>query len=240
MITLLRAGAFVLVLSLAAPGVSWAAVIFTDLTNNTVANRHVESGGDTSDNPSVVNGPTGPPILYTDNPSQSYCCGVGYGGQNLDDNDIGTGVPSDGLYAIPNQGRLNLDFPFPTAPPILIGSIAIYNGYGNRTDGSYVLEDGLGGATLGAWTVSGTAGATNEGVDSFWLTFKTPVRTATLVLVAAGVEQGTPSYREIDVFAPVPEPSAALLGGLGLLALGRPGRRRRRRVRFSHRGAAPR
>jgi hypothetical protein len=134
---------------------------------------------------------------------------------------VGVGAASDGFYAIPNNGALTLSFPSQS-----VGSIAIYNGYGNRTDGSYVLTDG-GGNTLGAWTISGVAGATNDGVDSFWLTLNSPVTTGSLVLTATGVEEGTPSYREIDVFAPVPEPTAALLlAGPAVLALA--ARRRRR------------
>jgi hypothetical protein len=224
-----RAAAWVVALGLlavAAPPSARAAVTFTDLSNITVTNRQVESGGDTSGNPSVVNGPVGERVPYTP-PNGGYCCDERYGPPNFDDDDIGTGVPSDGFYAIPNEGRLNFDFPFPTAPPILVGSIAIYYGYGNRADGNYVLKGGLiADTTLGAWTISGTDGATNDGVDSFWLTFNTPVRTATLTLIATGVENGTPSFRELDVFAPVPEPaSSALLGAAGLTYLCR--RRRR-------------
>ena len=211
------------------PGSARAAVTFTDTTNIVVANRQVESGGDTSANPLVVNGPVGPAIAYGP-PNGGYCCADAYGPHNFDNDDVGAGVPSDGLYAIPNQGRLTFDFPFPTAPPIPVGSIAIYGGYADRVDGNYVLENGLGGATLGAWTVSGTAGTTNDGVDSFWLTFKTPVITSTLVLVASGVEGGAPSFREVDVFAPAPEPSGVAVGGAAALGLAvRRTRRRRRR-----------
>jgi hypothetical protein len=203
------------------------AVTFTDTTNIVVANRQVESGGDTSANPVVVNGAVGAAIAYGP-PNSGYCCSDAYGPQNFDDGDVGVGVASDGFYAIPNQGRLTFDFPFPTAPPVAVGSIAIYGGYGDRVDGDYVLEDGLGGARLGAWTISGTAGTTNDGVDSFWLTFKTPVVTSTLVLVASGVEGGAPSFREVDVFAPaVPEPSAVVALG-GAVVWGVAGRRRRR------------
>jgi hypothetical protein len=207
-----RFGFVGLALVVAVPVAARAAVTFTDTTNITVANARVESGGNTSDNPLIVNGPVGAAISYTtSSPSGPL---LGYDESNLDDDDVGAGVGSDGIYTVLNEGRLGLDFPFPTAPPILVGSIAIYNGYGDRTDGNYVLENGLGGATLGAWMISGTNGATNDSVDSFWLTFNAPVYTSTLVLIASGVESGTPSYREIDIFAPVPEPSGVLLGGL--------------------------
>jgi hypothetical protein len=195
-----------------------AALVFTNTNNITVANRQVESGGDTSDNPNVVNGAVGAVLAYTA-PDGGYRLDANYGPQRFDDNDVGVGVPSDGFYAVPNEDRLGFHFPAPTTPPVLVGSMAIYYGYGNRTDGSYVLEDGNGGATLGAWVISGTPGTTNDGVDSFWLTFNTPVYTSGLVLVATGIENGTPSFREVDFFAPVPEPSAALLVGLPLLGL---------------------
>ncbi|MDA7773658.1 PEP-CTERM sorting domain-containing protein [Pseudomonadales bacterium] len=138
---------------------------------------------------------------------------------NLNDGDIGAGVTGTGLYAIPNSGDLILDF---GAPSILTG-IAIYNGYGNRDNGSYTLRDDMG-VTLGAWNIAGTAGAGAAGVDSFWLSFITPVATSSLTLRGESRQNNrTVSYREIQVFsssAAVPEPTTIAIFALGALGLG--------------------
>lgn len=65
-----------------------------------------------------------------------------------------------------------------------------------------------------------------SGVDSILFTFLDPLSATTGVVDGAGTTEGT-VIRELDVhgFSTVPEPSVALLGGLGVLAL----LRRRRR-----------
>lgn len=69
------------------------------------------------------------------------------------------------------------------ATKTLIG-ISIYNGYNNRDDGSYLLNDGAGNV-LGGWSIAtpstGITAGTNDGTNSFWLTFNTPVTTDHLV-----------------------------------------------------------
>ena len=184
-----------------APVIAPAGLVFTDTSNITLTNAQVETGNDASSNPNVVNGNVGQMINYTASGLfNSFSASGTYGTHNLNDGDIG-GSPTnqDGLYAIPNAGAgsLSLDL----GGTKTVSSIAIYNGYGNRTDGDYTLTDGSGNV-LGGWTVSGTPGATNDGVHSFWLTFDTPVTTDMLVFNTTNVEGGhsTNSYREIRIF----------------------------------------
>src|SRR5262249_46398952 len=84
------------------------------------------------------------------------------------------------------------------------------DGYFNRDDGTYVLTDASNNI-LGAWTIqtpdqSQGGTATNQGADSFWLKFNSPVTTDKLLLTANTTEifepppHNTPSYREIQVF----------------------------------------
>ena len=208
-----------------------AALTLTNTANITLAASQVEIGGDVSDNPDVTGGLAGMLVTYTETGTNDYgCCGGRngtYGLGNLNDGDIGLGVPSDGTYAIPSSGLGAVNITF-TGGAQSITSIAIYNGYGNRDDGDYVLKDGTG-TVLGGWTITPTAGASNEGVDSFWLAFNTPVFTDRLVIdTAVGDCCGTPTFREIQVFA-VPEPTTTSILVTGLAALGL--RRRRARLR---------
>lgn len=204
-----------------------AGFIITNNANINLANSQVEVGGDTSDNPNVVNGPVGSLLSYTAS-SQFGFLSATYGVTNLNDGDIGVGVPSDGTYAIPLEnasgtgGTLTLTF----AGSQTIGSIAIYNGYNNRDDGTYLIRDAANN-TLGGYTISGepVMFGTNNGVDSFWLTFKTPVTTTafTLTYDVTGGDNNTASFREIQVFGATtvvaPVPSSLVLASLGVLSM---------------------
>lgn len=201
-------------------GFAHAAIVITNPANITLANMQSESGGDTSDNPNVVSVPSGLLVPYAASNSTGVCCGGTYDLSNINDGDIGTGVLSDGTYALPNApGVLTLTL----GSTQRVGSIAIYNGYANRDDGTYTLRDAASNI-LGAWTISGTGGFTNNGVDSFWLTFNTPVTTNAFTITHGTIESSA-SYREIQIFSAIPEPATLgllALGGLGLL-----GRRQR-------------
>ena len=219
---------------LASPAPVAAGFIVTNNTNINLASSQVEVGGDTSANPNVVNGPVGSLLSYTGS-SQFGFLSATYGVTNLNDGDIGVGVLSDGTYAIPLEnggtgGKLTLTF----AGTQTIGSIAIYTGYGNRDDGAYLIQDAASN-TLGSYTISGTGGATNNGVDSFWLTFKTPVTTTALTLTfdVTAFDNNSASFREIQVFqtAVVPEPSSLVLAGIGALSFF--GNNLRRRIQKS-------
>jgi hypothetical protein len=181
-----------------------AAITMTDTTNVTLAGSQVELDGDTSENPDVTGGLGGALVPYTAL-TLTGDLGGNYTIANLNDGDVGVGNPSDGTYAIPNSGSqmVVLDFGAPTA----LAGVAIYNGYGNRDDGDYVLKDG-GGTVLGGWTISGTPGGSNDGMDSFWLTFDSPLTTNQLIFDGAVLDCcATASFREIQVFGAVPEPS---------------------------------
>ena len=197
-----------------------AAVVFTDTTGFTVHAMQVATGTDFSPIPDVTAGYGGALVPYTALGTFN-CCGPNYGAPKMSDGAIGAGVISDGLYGIPNAGRLTLDF----GDVHLLDGIAIYNGYGNRDDGTYVLHT-VEGAALGTWTVFRTGGGTNYGTDSFWLEFNSTLITAGLVLDTTSADvANTNSYRQIQVFAAnVPEPLSITLLATGLIALA--GRRR--------------
>ncbi|MEX2214503.1 MAG: PEP-CTERM sorting domain-containing protein [Phycisphaeraceae bacterium] len=185
---------------------SQAIVTVIDSSNITLAAWNTEVGADTTDNPDVTGGLGGAALGYTEAGTNAYACCGGRAGTfgigNLNDGDVGLGNFSDGSYAIPTAGAgaVVLDF----GGALGLTRIAIYNGYGNRTDGTYTLKDAANN-TLGAWTISGTAGGGNAGVDSFWLTFNTPVITSQLILDTTSTENATNSFREIQVFnAPLP------------------------------------
>jgi hypothetical protein len=179
-----------------------------DDTRIILAATQIESGPDTSENP-YVTGAAGPLIPYAATGSFT-CCGPTHLADNLDDGDVGAGVGSDGTYAIPDSGTLVLDF----GSTRTLGSIAIYNGYTNRDDGTYTLRDDANNV-LGAWTITTISNDTNDGVDSFWLTFDTPVTTSSLTLELASVdEDGTVSFREIQIMGPNPSVVPAI-GPLG-------------------------
>lgn len=182
-----------------------AGMVLTDTSNITLANAQVEAGPDNSSNPDVVNGNAGTMLTYIASGQFNGFPAAGtYGSHNLNDGDVGaSSTNQDGFYAIPNAGAnsLVLDLGGPTT----VTSIAIYNGYGNRTDGDYTLKDGDGNV-LGGWTISDTGGATNNGVHSFWLVFDAPVTTDMLVFDTTDADndgQNTNSYREIQVFGEV-------------------------------------
>jgi cysteine-rich repeat protein len=172
-----------------------AGITVTDSTNITLAASQTESGGDTSENPDVTGGAGGPRILYAESGSFT-CCGGSFLGDNLDDGDVGAGVTSDGSYAIPDSGTLTLSF----GSTQTVTSIAIYNGYTNRDDGTYTLRDDASNV-LGAWTITtGAGGGSNDGADSLWLTFDTPVTTSSLSIdMTVGDCCTTASFREIEV-----------------------------------------
>ncbi len=192
----------------AVPGIASGSVAepsgltFTDTSNITLANAQIESGSDASSNPDVINAPTGQSLSYTAS-GLFNTFGTGtYGAHNLNDGDVGASPTNqDGYYAIPNAGPNSLVLDLGGTQTLT--SIAIYNGYGNRTDGDYTLRDGDGNV-LGSWTVSGTTGYTNNGVHSFWLTFDAPVTTDRLVFDTTNADpdagQYTNSYREIQIF----------------------------------------
>ncbi len=192
------------VLLAALSGRAMAGVTVTDTANVTLALTQVEADGDTTPNPNVTRVLGGVPVPYTETGTNAYnCCGgrAGtYGIHNLNDGDIGA-ANSDGTYALPTSGPGAVVITFTGGVTTLTG-VAIYNGYGNRDDGNYTLKDGAGNV-LGAWTIAGTIGGTNAGMDSFWFTFKTPVTTNRLVIdTAMTTDNNTPSFREIQVFAP--------------------------------------
>jgi hypothetical protein len=194
-------------LSLVGASLAWlgggraeAAITLTDTTNVSLGGVQVESGGDTSENPDVTHGLGGVLVPYTESGSFT-CCGGSFLGDNLDDGDVGAGNPSDGSYAIPDSGTLTLTF---DGGSTTVGSIAIYDGYTNRDDGTYTLRDASANV-LGAWTIATASGGTNDGADSFWLVFDTPVTTTALSIEATSSDVGsTVSYREIQVLAPPP------------------------------------
>ncbi len=193
-----------------------ASMVLTNAVNLNLANHQIEGGDDLSSNPNVVNGTVDALLPYS--PLGTFnCCGANFLGSNLDDGDIGAGVASDGTYAIPNAGPASLSLDFGST--VTLSSIAIYDGYANRDDGTYTLTDRAG-TILGGWTISGTTGNTNSGVDSFWLVFATPVTTDGLVFATTSTEIGgtTNSYREIQVFGvtTTPEPSSIALLALAL------------------------
>jgi hypothetical protein len=175
-----------------------AAITITDSTNIVLAASQTESGGDTSDNP-LVTSPTVLTRVHYDESGSFTCCGTQYDGTNLNDLDV-SGFPSDGTYAIPDDSvPLVLDF----GSAQTIASIAIYNGYTNRDSAIYTLRDDASNL-LGAWSISTPASSgTNDGADSFWLTFKTPVTTSSIEIEATSFDvDNTVSYREIEVFRP--------------------------------------
>ncbi len=141
----------------------------------------------------------------------------------------GTNYGADGgNWDIESAGTLTLTF----AQPVTINSIAIYNGYDNRDDGTYTLSDAAS-DDLGQWTIS-TANdplsGSNLGLDDFLLSFKTPVTTSALTLTFTNLtdptalpdDEHTASFEDIQVFgsvAPAPEPSVGslLLAGFAII-----------------------
>lgn len=208
--------------------VATADVQITNGSNLSIAATQVELGPDSSENPDVTGGLAGDLIPYVesgpfvDTPIDAILSGV-WGGDNLDDDDVGIGRPSDGTYAIlERDGSVELDFGVPT----WVRSVAIYGGYVNRDDGIYSLYDAQD-TLLGSWTVSTPLGAapwTNSGVDSYWLELETPILTQSLRLHVISTESGepvpnreSPSFREIQVFGPSRVPMVRRWGLLALI-----------------------
>ncbi len=109
---------------------------------------------------------------------------------------------SDGTYAILTAKGLAITTPtakFDFAPNTVISGIGFNGGYTNRDDGDYVLRDGLDNF-LGSWTISGSSGGLNNGVDSYWLAFRQPILTNQLKLFVTSKDGGTVSFREIQFF----------------------------------------
>ena len=196
-----------------------AGLVITDTSNITLANSQIEaneeeSGGgapNESGNPDVVNGIVGDLISFAptgnfdftgpglDAPNTVFTSGGTYGKANIIDGDL-TG--SDGTYGIfaadPNAVVMTF------AEETTVGSIAIYNGYANRDDGTYTLKD-ADGTVLGQWTIATSVtplSSTNTGVHSIWLTFDEPVTTTELVIEYDGAPGSdvSGSIREIQVF----------------------------------------
>ncbi len=178
----------------------------TNPANVTLTKAQVESGADTTSNPDVTNGAAGTLVPYTASGSSSAAPN---GLANLSDGDIGASVASDGSYAIPNNGStVTLDF----GSTKTITSIALYNGYANRDDGTYTLRDAADNI-LAVWTIAGTGGSGNDGTDSFWLTFITPITTSRLT-PTSNTTDISPSFREIQVFSfPAPTLSSVVVNG---------------------------
>jgi len=176
-----------------------AALTITDNTNLALANSQVEEGGDGTENPDVTGDEAMTLVPFSETGSNAYgCCGPNYGAANLNDGDVGAGVSSDGTYAIADNAGSPVLLNF--GEDVTIAGIAIYNGYVNRDDGTYMLLDGDGN-TIGAWEVVTGGGGSNNGADSFWLEFPAPVTTEALqIAYTVGDCCGTPSFREIQVF----------------------------------------
>ena len=141
-------------------------IIMVDETNATLAASQIETDGDTSENPDVVaDRSVGQRLSFAETGTNDYgCCGGRdgtYGLGNLNDGDIGLGVPSDGTYAIPTSGEGMVDITLDSGITA-VGGIAIYNGYGNRDDGTYTLRDGAGNL-IASWTISATLNSSCSG-----------------------------------------------------------------------------
>lgn len=121
-----------------------------------------------------------------------------------------------GWYGNNSQAQANQTY---TVDVSLVGS----SSYANLATVSYRPFLDVSGANYESHVVltqdNGT-GILASGVDSIRFTFLDPLSATTGVANGAGGNEGT-LIRELDVFgaASVPEPSAALLGGLGMLAL---------------------
>ncbi|MEP1208256.1 MAG: VCBS domain-containing protein [Rhizobiaceae bacterium] len=180
-----------------------------------LANAQIETGTSSDATDNVVNGPVGSLLAYTATgltsgegsaPGHPGFGGTDYDLFNLNDGDANS-AGGDGFHAIPNAGANSLVLDLGSEQTIY--SIAIYNGYTNRDDGTYTLKDGDGNI-LGNWTISGTPlpGAPNNPVHSFWLTFDQPVTTDTLVFDTTTTDfdggQHTNSYREIEIYGVPP------------------------------------
>jgi hypothetical protein len=76
----------------------------------------------------VVNGAVGVQRSYTA-AGTFNCCGSNHLGNKRNDGDIGVGVLSDGLHAVPNAGIASLTLNL--GATVTLGSIAICNGYRN-------------------------------------------------------------------------------------------------------------
>lgn len=199
--------------------VAHATIVLTDTTNLSLTATEVSGNTTVFADNDITGGLAGTLINYTPSSSNGWA-GAGFAGDKLFEGNAGPGGSNTGTsFAIPDgpgAGTVTLALTGGSQP---VSSIAIYNGYGNRDNGTYTLRDDSG--TLGAWTIT-TGGSTHTTADNFWLTFDTPITTANLFIDYVGSDfEGTVSFAAIQPYN-IPEPStyAALLGlAMGVVVL---------------------
>lgn len=216
-------------LGVISPPLTRAAIVLTDATNLSLTATEVSGNATVFADNDITGGLAGTLINYTPIASNDWLA-AGFAGNKLFEGNAGPDGSNTGTsFAIangPGAGTVTLALAGGSQP---VSSIAIYNGYGNRDNGTYTLRDDSG--TLGAWTIA-TSGSTHTSADNFWLTFDTPVTTANLFIDYVGSDfEGTVSFAAIQPYYNIPEPStyAALLGFvMGFVALRAKSRRSRR------------
>ena len=178
---------------------AFSGIVIDNSVNITLAASQFGTSLNAEQIPDVTGGIAGALIPFTETGTNLYNApGVGgragaNGIHNLNDGDIGTAVPTDGSFAIPNHGSDAVVMSL-TGGTQTVTSIAIYHGYGNRDVAEFVLKDGVGN-TLGEWHSTGT-----NITNAYWITFPTPVTTDRLIIETSLPGSITPSFREIQVF----------------------------------------